>query len=163
MRIPSYRNNDLQSEECIPRLLWNKSDEYYKVLLLKLQIFLILFYFCNFYLNTDPFILLFLLLFFLLFILFLCFHSPFHTMTSSPSSSMVAVQEIGYFVDIQYQFLFYETHVPSRTLEDRVSLSSDSLKKYATLVSLPVVGLRPALFSSTLRQASHLNRQKMCF
>jgi hypothetical protein len=97
IKIPSYRDNDLPSEECIPRLLWNKSDEYYKVLLLKLQIFFYFILFCNFYLNTDPFLLLFLLIFLLLFILFLCFHSPFHTMASSPSSSMDAVQEIWLF------------------------------------------------------------------
>jgi len=44
MRIPSYRDTDLPSEECIPRLLWNKSNEYYKLLLLKF-LDLLLFYF----------------------------------------------------------------------------------------------------------------------
>jgi hypothetical protein len=41
MKIPSYGFSNISSEECIPRFLWNKVHEYYKVLLLKLTDFLL--------------------------------------------------------------------------------------------------------------------------
>jgi len=101
MRIPCYRDNDLQSEDCIPILLWNRSNEYYKVLLevllLKLQICCYFILLLQFLFKYRSIFLLFLLLSLLLFILFLCFHSPFHTVTSSPSFSMDAVQKIWVF------------------------------------------------------------------